>query len=279
MSNLKPNIDPTLYKIDAETMKGWSSSENSTKTDKCLPDDVLKQKLRVKAQRYIEAESFFSHRCFELKEEDMSGSVTSTPSVLMVHDNFMKLFEGSYIKNVYQSVADYLFDTTIGYDSYFNCPVIIIRDSEGEVVDLIKYRPVREGYDNLPKYLQEKSINKPKNRGEAFSYPFQIEMQRIIKREKYVFIGEGIKNAVNALVRSVPYISIESASNVRNGRLIDYVSDLYKNGIKIFAAMDGDKAGENAFTEIKKQLKLPLDNLLDFESGLDFTDYLRKESL
>ncbi len=43
--------------------------------------------------------------------------------------------------------------------------------------------------------------------------------------------------------------------------------------------MDGDAAGEKAFDAIQSQLAFSIDNLLDFDSGLDFTDYLRKEQL
>ena len=275
MSTIKPSINPSLYRIDPEMMKDScrSSSEKSARTIERLSDNELKLHLKAKAKNYIKTGSFFPHRCFELEEEENGVITRHIPSVMMVHENFKKLFEGIYINDVSQSITDYLFATTLGFDSYFNCPVIIIHDGEGNVVDLIKYRPNRKGYDNLPKYLQEKSINKPKSRGEAFLYPFQTEMERLIKKEGFAFIGEGIKNALNALVRSVPFVSIESVSNVGSKKIIDYVANLHKDGIKIFSAMDGDKAGRKAFEEIRERFDFSIDNLLDFESDMDFTDY------
>ena len=273
------NTVPKAKKLDIENIVKLSHLDNNSKDIDRLHDDVLKKKLRFKAQKRIKAGLQLPYRCFVLEEEDKYGNITSIPSVLMVHEKYEKLFEGIYINNVSQSVADYLFGATLGYDNYFSAPVIIVRDSNGDIVDLVKYRPEKEGYENLPKYLQEKAVNKPKNRGDDFLYPFQVEMERIIKKYKYAFLGEGIKNALNALVRSVPYISIESASNVNNPKLIAYINKLHRSGISIFGAMDGDAAGQKAFEEIKKLLECPLENLLDFESGLDFTDYLRKETL
>ncbi len=274
MSNI-----PKAKKLDINSIVKLSHFDNNRKGIDRLPDDVLNQNLKQKAQKCIKAGFQLSYRCFELEEEDKYGNTMSISSVLMVHKNYEKLFEGTYIDNVSPLVADYLFGTTLGYDNYFSAPVIIIRDSNGEVVDLVKYRPIREGYENLPKYLQEKAINKLKNRGEAFLYPFQAEMERLIKKEDYAFIGEGIKNSLNALIRSVPFVSVESVSNVNNPELIAYINSLHRSGVSIFGAMDGDTAGQKAFEEIKKLLECPLENLLDFESGLDFTDYLRKEIL
>jgi len=104
-------------------------------------------------------------------------------------------------------------------------------------------------------------------------------MERLTKKEGFVFVGEGLKNAVNALIRSVPYISIESASNAKNDKLIAYVNKLFQDGVTIYGAMDGDVAGEKAFNAICDQMVFSIENLLDFKSGLDFTDYLRKEQL
>ncbi len=274
-------ILPEAKKLDLDITIPLATFENAVDGEDRESDDLLKVKLGKKAKRYIaESQNRFKYRCFELEEADCNGDlIKSVPSCLKVPKYAEKLFEGSYVENIVAPVAKYVFGTVIGYCNYFSAPVIIIRDRNGDVVDIVKYRPFRDGYEKLPKYLQEKSINKPEGRGEHFLYPFQIEMERLIKKQGFVFVGEGLKNAVNALVRSVPYISIESTSNVKNQKLIDYINKCFQNGVVIYGAMDGDAAGEKAFDAIQSQLAFSIDNLLDFDSGLDFTDYLRKEQL
>ena len=188
-----------------------------------------------------------------------------------------KLFEGSYIENVTESVAAYVFGKIIGKDNYFNCLCINVMDRQGDVVDIVKYRPARSGYENLPKYLNEKLENKPKQRGEHFLYPFQREMERLIEKEGFLFIGEGLKNSVNAMIRSVPFLSIESTSNASNRKIIAYINELSKKGITFYGMLDGDRAGKKALDVLNSLLDRPLSNMLDFESGLDFIDYIRKE--
>ena len=197
--------------------------------------------------------------------------------MLYVAEAYEKLFEGRYVKNVSKSKVEYIFTKIVGYDEYFSAPVIILRDSKGDVVDLVKYRPHRDGYGQLPKYLQKKAKDKPKDRGEAYLYPFQIEMERLIAKEGYVFVGEGLKNGLNALLRSVPFISIESASNTNNPRLIEYVNTMIMEGIDVYGAMDGDEAGRRALNSINSKLNGSLINLMDFESGIDFSEYLKKD--
>jgi len=50
------------------------------------------------------------------------------------------------------------------------------------------------------------------------------------------------------------------------------------NGVKVYGAMDGDAAGQKAFVAINDKLNLPIANLLSFDSGLDFTDYIKMEN-
>ncbi len=267
---MKLTIAPLLDLVESHQAKD--------DTDR-LPDVVLRSRLKGKADDYLQSEKSFTWQCFLLEEEDVNGTIIKSIPMLMIDKRFEKLFEGTYIEDITEDVSKYVFNNIIGFDNFFFSPVIIIRDTNGDVVDLVKYRPQKEGYENLPKYLQEKSINKPEGRGKNFLYPFQIEMERLIKKEGFVFIGEGLKNAVNALIRSVPYISIESTSNVKNDKLIAYVNKLFQDGVVVYGAMDGDAAGEKAFNAISNKLAFSIENLLDFESGLDFTDYLRKEQL
>jgi len=275
------NALPLAKKLKLAKSVEFSDFGHTSKNHEREPDEVLKKRLGKKAKLFLQnAQKHQQYRCFQYQEEDMSSNVIfRIASKMKVPIYAEKLFEGAYIDGISQSVADYVFGKQIGYDEYFNCPTIIIRDTKDEVVDLVKYRPSRDGYENLPKYLQEKSINKPEGRGKNFMYPFQIEMERLIKKEGFVFLGEGLKNAVNALIRSVPYISIESTSNIKNDNFVAYVNKLFRDGVVVYGAMDGDTAGEKAFNTINDKLIFSIENLLDFESGLDFTDYLRKEQL
>jgi len=241
-------------------------------------DEVLKERLAARSERYLNNGLKYPYQCFPFEVEELNGFISEyTPSMLMVPAYAEKLFEGRYIKGVHASVAHYIFTYLIGYDTYFDCPCIILRDKRGDAVDIPKYRPHREGYDFLPKYLYVKSEEKPENRGEFFLYPFQIEMERLFKKERFLFVGEGIKNSVNALVRSVPFLSIESTSNAKNPKIIAYINDVMAKGINVYAAMDGDSAGEKGLKVLNEQLNKPLVNLIDFNSGIDFTEYIKKE--
>jgi len=271
---------PEAKKLDFDTAVTLNSFDKSVSDTGRLPDVVLKKRLGIKAQQYLVAGSKYKYRCFELEVENITGKIDKiTPSMLKVPSYTEKLFEGSYIQNIDASVAKYIFTKIIGFCDYFSALVIILRDNRSAIVDIIKYRPTRDGYENLPKYLYEKSENKPLRRGDDFLYPFQIEMGRLIEKESYAFLGEGLKNSVNSLIRSIPFVSIEGVSNASSKGIAEYINGLFHRGIRIYGAMDGDSAGEKAFNEINKLLDNPIKNIIDFDSGLDFTDYLRKEQL
>jgi hypothetical protein len=273
MSNL-----PQAKQLDFEENIDLHSAPDSSSSEERLPDEELKAKLKKRAQEYLGNTKIMKFQCFALVVEDVGGNIIKEiESEIKVPICTEKLLEGSYIENVDASVAKYIFTKIIGYDNYFACPCIIIRDLHGDVVDIVKYRPHRNGYDNLPKYLYVKSANKPKNRGDFFLYPFQKEMERLIEKEGFVFVGEGIKNSVNALIRSVPFLSIESTSNVDNPKIIAYIKELLRKRIPVYAVMDGDKAGENALTKLNEKLGEKLSNLIDFDSNIDFTEYIKKE--
>ena len=173
----------------------------------------------------------------------------------------------------YQKKIDYLHAKIIGYDEYYQCPSIIIKDSTGRVVDKCAYRPIKPAkYEHWtePKYIYKNTGF----RGKDFLYPFQTEIEKIIKREKYIIVGEGIKNAVNALLYSTPFISMESASNMVDQKLIDYIVDFKERGFGIVCIFDGDKAGEKAFNNFIEQSTINAVNHLDFKSNIDFTTYM-----
>lgn len=203
---------------------------------------------------------------------DIEG-VINDQSMVRVASIFEKLFEGQHIP-ADKKFAKYLFEKIIGYDPYFNCPMIIIRDESERVVDLVRYRPERDGIPLKQKYLVAKNTIKPRKRGRNFIFPFQKQMMKIAHKEDYCFVGEGLKNAVNASLSGIPFISIESSSSISQ-RLIDFLTGPRMAGIQFIGAMDGDDAGEKAYRKICKDINLSK-NIFDFASGEDFTDYLQK---
>jgi hypothetical protein len=118
--------------------------------------------------------------------------------------------------------------------------------------------------------LYTKGSEKPDS---VYLFPLQAQMQLMVFREGYRFIGEGIKNAINASIMGVPFISIESAGSIKP-ELIDFLKSDRMNGINLTGAFDGDAAGEAAYKKIDKQI--PMDNQFLFDSGVDFADWLKE---
>jgi len=191
---------------------------------------------------------------------------------------FHKLFETKTFSLDYKPRIEYLFDNIIGYSNHFNCPTIIIRDSKNNIVDAIAYRPQKpKNYDNWsePKYIYKNSHN----RGSDFLYPFQNEVQKIIEREKYIVVGEGIKNGLNALLYSVPFISLEGGCFGISDKLYEYIKNYVDKGFGLICMFDGDKAGEIAFNNFVERTKFNTTNYLDFNSNMDFVEYLMGEEV
>ncbi len=224
--------------------------------------------LEQMATRYLATYPGKTWSCFTL---DIEG-IINDQSVVQVAPIFRKLFEGQHIPTD-KKFAKYLFDKIIGYDPYFNCPMIIIRDESERVVDLVRYRPKRDGIPLKQKYLVARNKIKPHERGRNFIFPFQQQMMKIAHKEGYCFVGEGLKNAINASLGGIPFISIESASNISQ-RLIDFLNGPRMKGVQLIGAMDGDTAGEKAYIKIYKEIHLSK-NIFDFSSGVDFTNYLK----
>ena len=124
-----------------------------------------------------------------LVEED---SISPTAPEFVINDSVVNATKLKLILSVLAtdpSYVDYIFKKVIGYDSYFNCPVIVLNDKDGGIVDIVKYRPEREGTALSQKYLYEKSENKP---DANYLYPFQMEMEQNIKNI-YPIVNIGIK--------------------------------------------------------------------------------------
>ena len=194
----------------------------------------------------------------------------------IVPSEIEKLFEAKTLPADYKQKLDYIFTTLVGWNKHFKCSSIIIKDDNGQIVDLIAYRPNKpDNYNEWsnPKYIYKNSHN----RGDNFLYPFRKEVEPIIHREKYLIVGEGIKNGLNALLYSVPFITLESSSNKINEKLINYIRDYHSKGFNIICMFDGDKAGAKAYENFKLQAGIEVDNFLKFDSNQDFVDYLQSE--
>jgi len=218
-------------------------------------------------------------------KNDLNESLKKQPFTLddngikkiMIHVEFSKLFETRFFDLKNHKRLLYIFKNIVGFDNFYKCPSIIIKDINGTIVDKISYRPNKPAhYENWssPKYIYKNQAN----RGNNFLFPFQKEIEKIIKKEKYMIVGEGIKNALNGLVYGVPFLTFESSSSNVDERVMTYIKKLFEDGIGIICMFDGDKAGKKAFETFKEKIGLPLENHLDFSSKIDFTDYLVGEN-
>ena len=196
----------------------------------------------------------------------------------IINTSVQKLFETDSFPIEYKRKIDYLFSNIVGWNDFFKCPSIILKDDTNRIVDIIAYRPSKpDNYDKWdnPKYIYKNSHN----RGESFLYPFKKAVESILikadKSDRYLIVGEGIKNGLNALVYSVPFIALESSSNKISDELISYIRDYHEKGYNIISMFDGDKAGATAHENFKTQSGLHVENFLDFNSGIDFVDYLQ----
>jgi len=229
-------------------------------------NDKLSAQLEIKANKYLQA----SHKRYKNKWSYMTLNVGGIENkVVRVAPYLEKLFEG-YLIPTEEKFAKYIFNRIVGYDSFFDCPVIILRDESEKVIDIVRYRPIREGFDDLPKYLYTKATEKPDS---TYLFPLQAQMQKIMMSEGYCFIGEGLKNAINASMMGIPFISIEGAGNIKP-ELIEFLKSPRMDGISLLGAFDGDQAGVAAYRKINKQI--PMDNQFTFDSGVDFADWLRE---
>lgn len=229
-------------------------------------NDILLTQLEIKANKYLSA----SHHKYKNKWSYMTLDIDGVETeVVRVAPYLEKLFEG-YLIPTDEKFAQYLFSKVIGYDSYFNCPVIIIRDESETVIDIVRYRPHRKGFTDLPKYLYTKSSERPDSN---YLFPLQAQMQKIMKVQGYCYVGEGLKNAINASMAGVPFISIEGAANIKPELITFLKSDRMKD-IVMIGAFDGDQAGEKAYKKVSAEI--PMSNEFLFSSGTDFAEHLKE---
>jgi hypothetical protein len=283
----------------------------------------IEREKREKEVKEVNLEQIRYYANIELK--DVSNFIPfniedGDTSYLHVHSHFRKLFESSKIFNVSQDKIEFLFGNVknnatkgcIGYSKKFSCATIIIRDQLGDIVDDIKYRPTKP--TNYTQWTDRKFMYANKsNRGKNFLFPFQKEFETILKRqgqeEKFFVVGEGIKNALNAVIYEMPYITIESVSYAMSKEVVNYIVNLIKEGYGLVTLFDGDDAGKTAFLKFiisilelgfQKDIKLDnedidvsieklkivfqstvnisINNFLDFNSKIDFTDYIVGEN-
>lgn len=212
----------------------------------------------------------------------------------MIHEDFIKLFEKKSLQMTQEQYKKILYITKniLTYDTFFNCPAIIIKDHQNKVVDICKYRPKKPAHFDSwgdPKYMYIKEEDKLKDRGSEFLFPFSKEMDQLIDKNSFFFIGEGLKNALVCLLHSIPFISLESVSNEIKPALQEYIKSKAKNKL-ILGGFDGDggshkdlaeakstgtyKKGLGAYLKAKKTLDLEFNNLFDFSSDIDMAEYL-----
>lgn len=178
--------------------------------------------------------------------------------IILNDERLKKFFEAEVIEvrhNVFEFFIKYLF-----WDNYYNCLAIKIFNRNRELWKIVRYRP-----ENIePKYLywQDNTV--------ADNFVFEKYMEILINKNEYVFIGEGLKNAFNALLYEIPFISFESVAFVKN---FDFIKK-YSNK-ELIGAFDGDVAGALAHKKFCQNF-VKIENLLEFGSGLDFTDYIKK---
>ncbi len=229
-------------------------------------NDLLLAKLEKDAKKYL----FASHKRYKNKWSYMTLDVDGVEiKAVRVAPYLEKLFEG-YLIPTDEKFAKYLFNRVVGYCEYFNCPAIIIRDESETVVDIVRYRPIREGFTELPKYLYTKSSEKPDS---VYLLPLQAQMQKIMKDQGYCFVGEGLKNALNASLLGIPFISIEGAAKIKP-ELIAFLKSGRMKDIVMVGAFDGDEAGERAYKKMSEEI--PMDNEFNFDSDMDFAEYLKE---
>ncbi len=238
-------------------------------------NDLLQHKLDQRAKSYLDAlVPKGTANLNRLTREKYSIVEVNGINTVRVAPVFEKLFEG-YLIPADEKFAEYLFNSVIGYDSYYHCPVIILRDESERVVQYVRYRPERDGKPLMQgskplKYMYMKSEEKPDN---SYLFPLQAQMQNMAKSQGYCYVGEGLKNAINASLMQVPFISIEGAGSIKP-ELISFLKSDRMKDIVLIGAFDGDPAGEQAYKRITRDM--PMENEFTFDSGKDFAEYLKE---
>lgn len=206
-----------------------------------------------------------------IEKTNLKGELLDKYDEISINSDYWKLFETKTLTIYYEPQLSYIFNNLIGYSNFWNAPAIILKDYNQKIVDIAIYRPQKpshfESWDN-PKYIY-KNFN---NRGENWLYPFQYEMERLIQKSRICFIGEGLKNSLNALTHKIPFVSFESANNEISDKLKAYIEFLQKNKVELIGAFDGDLVGLKAYEKVKATIKIEFENIINFDSNLDFSN-------
>ena len=278
-------LDLVMYFEKLDIKAGINRLKELSSLDTYTVDPALQVKRReeTKAKKQVDFQKLQQWGTQELQAVGVHRPIECIDaSKILTHfivpSELEKLFETKQLSAEYKKKLDYIFTNLIGWNKHFNCSSIVLKDDSGRIVDLIAYRPNKpQNYNEWsnPKYLYKNSHN----RGDNFLYPFRKEVESILFKttndDKYVIVGEGIKNGLNALIYSVPYIPLESTSNKTSENLITYIRDLHEKGYDILGMFDGDKAGKKAHENFVKQSGLQISNFLDFKSNIDFVEYLQ----
>lgn len=197
---------------------------------------------------------------------------------IILSKEFQKLFEAQSFEKKYEKRLRYIFDNLLGWSDFWKAPSIILTDRDNKVVDIVTYRPkdkeTGQEIDGMKYYY--KNFN---GRGNRFVFPFELLVNRLALKEKYIVIGEGLKNALNALVYGVPFISIESTGNSvkLSNELLNLINAYLDKGFGVVTAFDGDEAGEKAYNNFIQSTGLTAENIWDFKSGVDFVEWLKAD--
>lgn len=238
--------------------------------------DIDLSKLSYFAQKELLAVAPFSPRIIPTSFKDENNVLIKTELTIHLNSHFHKLFECTTLSIDHKDKVDYLFKHILGFSDYWKAPSIIIRDSKNKIVDMVAYRP-KDPQTGLEKKGMKYYYKNQNNRGDDFIYPFEVLVRHIAQKEKYIIVGEGLKNAVNALLYSVPFISVESTGNVSvlDERLIQAIKDFISEGYGFLTAFDGDDAGKAAQEKFLSLIGFEAENLFPFDSGIDFVEYMQ----
>jgi hypothetical protein len=246
--------------------------EQKPKEKKIIDFDQLANNARKELQESIK----YNPRLITINQALPNGFVKETQNIAHIHSEYHKLFETSSLEEKYYKKLSFIFKNILGYSTFWKSPTIILRDRKNRVVDLVAYRP--RDKDTLEEIKGMKYYYKNfLERGEDFVYPFEDLVKRIAEKEKYIVVGEGLKNALNALVYNVAYITIESTGNILNisPALIEEINIFLEKGFGLVTAFDGDPSGEKAYHQFISLTGFVAENVFSFDSNIDFVEYVR----
>lgn len=269
ISKIKSMAGADTYSVEKREYKPATREPKEKK-------EIDLNKLSYIAKKEIAENIPFLPKVQENEQQAPNGFVKKRWTNIRVHSEYHKLFETSTLDIEYKAKLDYIFKNILGYSNFWKSPTIILHNQNNQVIDIVAYRPKNkdtgEEIPNMKYYYKNQN-----NRGSEFIYPFENLVKRIAEKEKYIVVGEGLKNAVNALIYNVPFITIESTSNTKtiDEKLLNSINDFLKKGFGLVTAFDGDEAGKKAFESFLSLTGLSAENLFAFDSGIDFTEYVQ----